>query len=348
MGSKLRWNTAGACFWPGLGICLPVALAAILSGCAEKGSPVEPDPDSGYRIVGSLSIAGDAEHVEVEGDLCVLAASQGGLVLVDVSDPSAPVYLGMGPTSFESTGCAYVPSDAIAFVTNGTSGILAFDASDPSSPVQLGSGQGQQSRDVVAVEVTPGELHHLFVADGLGGLLIQEFRYYPSFQSWFFGGVYQHGPYGSARGVCLAGDLALVAMEQLGLWVYDVANLDAVVRVGTVDTPGDARAVAVHDGYAYVADWREGLQVVDISDPANPTIVGAAPTEGRASGICYHDGLVYVADHVGGLRVFDVTDPESPEPAGFLETSFATGVFVAGSYVYIADRDWGLVVAEEE
>jgi hypothetical protein len=76
--------------------------------------------------------------------------------------------------------------------------------------------------------------------------------------------------------------------------------------------------------------------------------VGASPTEGRASGICYHDGLVYVADHVGGLRIFDVRDPESPEPAGYLETSFANDVFVTDSHVYVADRDWGLVVAEEE
>jgi hypothetical protein len=338
--TKLRWAKAGA--------CLAFALAAGLAGCAEKGSPVEPDGAAGYRVVGSLPIAGDAEHVEVDGDLCLVAASQGGLVLVDVSDPAAPAALGRGPTSFESTGCAYAPVDSIAFVTNGTSGILAFDASDPDSLVQLGSGQGQQSRDVVAVEVTPGELHHLFVADGLGGFQVQEFRYLESFQAWFFGELDHDGPYGSARSVCLAGDIALVAMEQLGLWIYDITNLSDVAVVGMVDTPGEARAVAVSGGYAYVADWRAGLQVVDLTHPETPVIAGSAPTEGRASGVCCHDGLAYVADHAGGLRVFDVSDPENPEEAGFLDTPFANDVFVTESYVFVADRDWGLVVAEEE
>jgi hypothetical protein len=340
MATKLRWATVGA--------CLATAVVLGLSGCAEKGSPVEPDGDAGYRIVGSLPIAGDAEHVEVAGDLCLLAASQGGLVLVDVSDPTSPAALGTGPTSFEASGCAYAPGDSIAFVTNGTSGILAFDVSDPASPEQLGSGQGQQSRDVVAVLVTPRELYHLFVADGLGGFQVQEFRYYPSFQAWFFGELDHHGPYGSARGVCLAGDIALVAMEQLGVWLYDITDLSNVTVLGTIDTPGEARAVAQSGVYAYVADWRAGLQVVDMTDPAAPVIVGSAETDGRASGICYHDGLVYVADHVGGLRIFDVGDPTSPEDAGYIDTPFANDVFVTDSYLYVADRDWGLVVAEEE
>jgi hypothetical protein len=265
-----------------------------------------------------------------------------------VSNPAAPSYLGMGGTSYESTGCAYAPDDSIAFVTNGTSGILAFDVSDPTAPIQVGSGQLQQSRDVAVVEVTPGELYHLFVADGLGGFQVQEFRYYPSYHSWFFASLGHYGSFGTARGVCLAGDVALVAMEQLGLWLCDITNVGNVVFLGAVDTPGEARAVDQADGYAYIADWRQGLQVVDISDPANPVLVGSAPTAGLAAGICYHEGFVYVADHLGGLIVFDVSDPTQPVEAGYLDTPFANDVFVTDSHVYVADRDWGLVIAEEE
>ena len=41
-------------------------------------------------------------------------------------------------------------------------------------------------------------------------------------------------------------------------------------------------------------------------------------------------------------------DPTSPVAVGLLETPFANAVLVTDSYVYIADRDWGLVIAEEE
>jgi len=340
ISSKLRHGCAA--------VAAAAAVVASLAGCAQKGTPAEPDGGGGYRVVASLAIAGDAEHIEVSGDLGIMAASQGGLVLVDLSDPASPLYLGAGGTSYEATGCDYVASDSIAFVTNGTSGLLAFDVSDPTDPVQIGNGQAQQARDVVAVEVTPGELHHLFVADGLGGFQVQEFRYYQSFQSWFFGELDHDGPMGSARGLCLAGDVALVAMEQLGLWIYDITELTDVEMLGAVDTPGEARAVDAADGYAYIADWRQGLQVVDISDPADPVIVGSAPTDGRAAGVCYRDGLAYVADHSGGLLVFDVSDPSAPSRVGYLATPFANDVFVTDAYVYVADRDWGLVVAEKE
>jgi hypothetical protein len=329
-------------------LLVAAAVLVFVVGCAQKGSPVEPDGLGGYRVLATLTVAGDAEHVEVEGDMCILAASQGGLVLVDLSNPAAPEYLGTGGTSYEATGCAYAPVDTFAFVTNNTAGILAFDVSDPTSPVQIGNGQAQQARDVVVVEVTPGELHHVFVADGLGGFQVQEFRYYPSYQAWFFGELSHHGPTGSARAVKLTGDIALVAMEQLGIWVYDITNLSDVVVLGTLDTPGEARAVDVAGNYAYVADWRAGLQVVDISDPSAPEIVGSADVDGLADGIAYRDGKVYVAAHTGGLRVYDVSDPTNPQAAGFLETPFANDVFVTDSYVYVADRDWGLVVAEEE
>ena len=75
-------------------VCLAAAAAfALVAGCAQKGSPIEPDAElGGYRIVASLAIAGYAEDVEVVGDLCLIAASQGGMVLVDVSAPAGPVH----------------------------------------------------------------------------------------------------------------------------------------------------------------------------------------------------------------------------------------------------------------
>ena len=53
-------------------------------------------------------------------------------------------------------------------------------------------------------------------------------------------------------------------------------------------------------------------------------------------------------DHTGGLRVFDVTDPTAPEPDGYFETPYANSVFVTDTHVFVADRDMGLVILEEE
>ncbi len=329
------------------GVVTLVATAAVLvfaAGCAQKGSPVEPD-DGGYRIVGTLAIAGYAEDVEVSGDLCLVAASQGGLVLVDVSDPANPEYLSTAVTSYEATACAYVVSDSLALAAVGREGVYSYDVSDPLNPIAQGSGEASFTRDVVAREVVPGDRHEVFLADAYG---IRTFECYLSGEMWWLTPVDTEGSSGVARGICVHGNLALLAIEELGLSIYDVTDVTNVLYLGGVDTPGEARAVAAFGDYAYVADWRKGLQVVGIADPSSLEVVASADMDGLADGICYYDGKVYVAAHTGGLKVFDVSDPTDPRAAGSLETPFANGVFVTDSYVYVADRDWGLVVAEEE
>jgi hypothetical protein len=249
-------------------------------------------------------------------------------------------------TSYPATGCAYLASDSLAVVAIGTPGPSLYDISDLRNPVWQMNGQSVFARDVVVREAMPGDYHEVLAADGYG-LLTQEC--FLLGETWYFRpvGVHENSP-GVARGIFLHEDMVLLAKEEMGLSLYDVPDVSNVAFLGTVDTPGEARAVAASGDFAYVADWRKGLQVVDISDPSSPEIVASADMDGLADGICYYDGKVYVAAHTGGLRVFDVSDPTDPRAAGFLETPFANDVFVTGSYVYVADRDWGLVVAEEE
>jgi hypothetical protein len=320
----------------------------LLAGCARRGNPADGGDSTGYRIVGTLDVGGYAEDVKVVGDLAVVAAGQEGVVLVDVTNPEAPSALGTGPTTYEATGCDYAPTDSMAYVTDGSVGAVAYDVSDPGSPVNLTYCQGTRTRDLEVVETTPGLLHYIFGADGEGGFRVWEMRYYAGYDAWFGNGVYQADTQGSARGVCVHEGTAYVAAEQLGLVMFDVTDPAHPAPLGGVDTPGEARGVAAANGYAYVADWRAGVQVVDVSDPMVPAIVATIPTPGNAVGVFCRAGKLYVADHTGGLLVFDVGDPLAPVAAGSVETPYANAVFVTDSHVFIADRDWGLVVAEEE
>jgi hypothetical protein len=315
------------------------------SGCARRGPA---GPSVGYRAVATLSIAGYAEDVVVSGDLALVAASQGGLVVIDVSTPSAPVVLGTAPTVFKGTGCAYAPSDSFGYVTDGSLGAVAFDLTDPTDPVEVSYAAGTRTWDIAVVETTPGVVHHIFGADGEGDFRIWELRYFAGYDAWFANEVFHGNTTGSARGICLHGDYALLAMEEIGLSIFDVSSYGSSYEIGSVDTPGDARSVATDGDHAYVADWRSGLQVIDISDPASPEIVGSYDTGGISDGVCYHDGVVYLADHAGGLKAFDVADPTDPKLIGYLNTPYANAVFATDEYVYVADRDWGLVVVEEE
>ena len=69
----------------------------------------------------------------------------------------------------------------------------------------------------------------------------------------------------------------------------------AIVKVSSIDTPGNANAVTVHDGIADVADGTGGLRLVDVSNPAAPTGIDAVPTPDNARGIAVEAGYAYVA-----------------------------------------------------
>lgn len=329
-----------------------VAVCLVLScGCARRGSPVAGDGEGeppGYRLVSTLAIEGYAEDIEVAGDLVLIAASQGGLVLVDVSDPVNPAYLGTGPTGFSATGCAYAREDQIGYVTDGSRGAVLYRLTDPTAPQEVGYCEATSTQDIVVVETIPGQLHHVYGADGVGDFQVWTATYNQVYDLWFGNPVSSPSTPGSARGICIQDTLVFLAMEEVGLTIFDVSTPTAPQETGHVDTPGEARAVAAEGDYAYVADWRRGLAVVDVSNPTSPVIVGSAETDGNAEGVFYRDGEAFVADHAGGLLVFDVTDPSAPTRAGYYETPFANAVWVTNEYVFVADRDWGLVILEED
>lgn len=324
-----------------------VALVAFAAGCAERGNPTDDGGEVSYRVAATLPVEGYAEGVDVEDGLGLVAAGEGGLIVIDLADPESPAWLGTAPNSYTSRRCAYLASQSMGLVTDGQNGVAAFDLSAPTNPTWGAYLQGTNAQDLVATDqILPGMVH-VFYADRQSGFRIWEIdlSWGPP---WFPNQVYHEYTEGYAYGVCLEGGLAMVAAGQVGLWLYDVSSIYGVVARGWVDTPGNALAVAASGSYAYVADGLAGLQVIDVSDPDHPVIAGSAPTEDYASDVCFLDDRAYVADQDGGLRVFDVADPTAPREIGHLETPYANGVDIDGPYVYIADRDWGLVVITEE
>ncbi|MCK4512211.1 hypothetical protein KAW64_10760 [bacterium] len=344
-GARRTWGIAA---W--IGVSLLLAAVFILGGCARKGDPVSvvnPDEPLGYRLVATFAVAGYGEGVDVVGDIGLMATGEVGLVILDMSDPEAPVYLGTAGNDFSSLKCAYAPGSAMAFVTDGPNGVLAYDVSDPTSPDWKTVLQSTSGQDVVISETDPGHLIHIYVADKNGGFRIWELNldWGPP---WFPIEVYHGYTTGYARGLCLHGDYVLVASGQSGLTIFELTNPGTATKLGTFDTPGNAQAVAAFGDYAFVADGLYGLQVMDISDPVNAETVASIETNDYATDVVYLDGMVYIADRYGGLRVVDVSDPLEPAAAGHLVTPYANGISVTDNYVYLADRDWGLVILEEE
>ncbi|MEJ2066196.1 MAG: IPT/TIG domain-containing protein, partial [Reinekea sp.] len=102
---------------------------------------VELNAQSGYQVVATLDQP--ASKVVVDEQIAYLAAGEDGLVIVDVSNPKAPIML----RRFTEVGFVYdvTVQGGIAYVASGDKGIQLVDVSTPASPVILSANDTQNA-----------------------------------------------------------------------------------------------------------------------------------------------------------------------------------------------------------
>jgi hypothetical protein len=160
---------------------MPMEVGRLVPGGYARGVAVIGDfayvaaCDSGLRIIdvsdkeapremGAFSDGFNATDVAVRDGLAYLPGS-GGLSVVDVTSPFAPVLIGEIPLP-GIVRCAAL-GNGVAFVTHATRGVLAVDVSDPSNPRDAGAYQtGSDAQGIRADD------DFVYVADGDDGLYV--------------------------------------------------------------------------------------------------------------------------------------------------------------------------------
>ena len=159
------------------------------------------------------------------------------------------------------------------------------------------------------------------------------------------------------------------AVSQAGLWWFDLSSshsfegVDTLILyspriLGWTDTPYSALKPFAKDGFVYVADDYSGLQIFTLPDTipaydheemyeANPILISDINTSGRTKDVQVVGNYCYLADGSGGLKIIDVTDPYAPVFVAAYDTPYAYGLWVGDDYIYICDRDNGLMIFEK-
>ena len=94
----------------------------------QEGSP-------GPQMVGQ--VGGRTEDVAVQGDYAYVAVGL-RLVVLDVSDPTAPAEIG-STMPFSEFVEGVTVSGSLAYVAAGTAGLWIVDISDPAQPAEIGA-----------------------------------------------------------------------------------------------------------------------------------------------------------------------------------------------------------------
>lgn len=114
-------------------------------------------------------VVGRAVDVQVEGERLYIAGEEGGIMVYDVSDPAAPIYLGAHATTFANKVDVL---DGVVYVADGregtsAGGLIVIDATDPAN--LRGVGYATLSAPVHGVSVAGG---YAYVAAGAEGMYV--------------------------------------------------------------------------------------------------------------------------------------------------------------------------------
>jgi hypothetical protein len=333
-----------------------------------------------------LPLPGGANRLEVVGDHVYIADGYSGLVIIDASDPAAPVEIGEYDTLGRNSGVALY--DHYAYLAEHDDGVLVIDIADPTEPVLVGQYD------------TPGWSYGVFVRDDLlyvadwdGGLRICDLTDPADPALIGVGSVAQAWSVAVSGGYAYVVDAVVDGLDTIR--VLDVSDPAAPTEVGSrlmsnfvdaLDTTGDYLYAACHEdglkvldisahgdpievnsypltectdvdiqgdcAYAVESEWDGGLYTFDIADPANPVYVSnyALPAGLRFSRVSVEGLFAYVTVPTSNrVYVLFLGDPEHPVEIDDHETPGSMPDLLAGSgHVYVADGSAGLRILEND
>jgi len=290
-----------------------------------------PDQDDHLEALGAYvpTFFAELQDVELMGTRAYVFGV-GGLAVLELSIPEAPVLLGR-----------YEPPEPIfnRFYRGAVEGNLALGGGredllsvmqliDLGNPI-LKAVHGQPGQSFEGVALRGGIGYACRHSDGLE-IIDFEDKQFPVSLSEITTLV-------NAWDVDLLNDHAYVADGAGGLAVIDVSNLLAPVHLMSLETSGSASDVVVGDGLLVVCCGSAGIDVFTLDDPANPVLAGHANTSGLAITASVAGSTVYVADW-DDVEAFDLSNPSNPVFAGGENTPFrAMGLAAKDDLVVVAD-----------
>lgn len=213
--------------------------------------------------------AGNVTRASISGNYLYAVGSEGGVYVVDISNPSTPVYT----NRFDTDGIAQdlaIVGDAL-FVADGNAGVKVLDLTNAPTLSLLTS--ITNIGNVVALDVD-GPRAIICVR----GPSAWEVRSYdisnvasPAFQD----SLLSWGP----NDVKVSGDYAIVQNHKAGVWAYDISDLSNLMKVSEFDTEASAdRGIDIEGEYIYSCDWLGGLNVFTVSGGLGAPTATPTPT----------------------------------------------------------------------
>jgi hypothetical protein len=286
------------------------------------------------RRVGSLSLPGTVSHIKISGDYAYVACMGGGLRIVNISNPAAPVLTG----SFQP-GIVWDVAirDTLAFTACDQSGIRIVNVAHPATPSQIGFylDASIAVQRYVAVRDT---FVYIGESDTTWSARLRAVNVVDPAHPVEAGYMTTNG-----RDIMHTAFVGEYAITTEGIGGADLVRLhlpgSPVRQVNWGDTCTD---VSVSGDYLFLArqgsEATTGLLICSAGAVPNRTSLGFCPLTGSMRGVAASGTHAFVAAGNRGLYVVDYSDAASPFESGFYDTpGVAEAVAVSGNYAFVAD-----------
>jgi hypothetical protein len=294
-------------------------------------------------VIGGLTQT--PEQVAVSGGLAFIALGQGGLAIVNVSNPN----------TFMPIAGSYSPPAAPAYTVEGAGStayvmdeyyLQTFNLTNPSQPVESaslstpGAGQGvypQQFQVVNGIAYIAGQngLSIENISNSADPTLLATYK----------------DPNVGFLSVEVLGGLAYIGGGYEGgvnnnapkFDILNVSNPSSPTWDGSVTTSASGiwdQAIAIDGSYAYVIEGGGNLDVINVGNPKSPSLAGTVSTDAQPGSIAISSDAHYLfVGEAGELEVYDVSTPSSPNRIGAYSLAGGArvvGLSFAGGLVYVA------------
>ncbi len=133
-----------------------------------------------------------------------------------------------------------------------------------------------------------------------------------------------------------------------GLQILDISDLESIEVLGSyVDSSENIAFVDVNPSgsTAYIADNLFGLRIFDISDPVSPSPRGELHYSGEVDDVYIDGDLAFAVQNLGGgINIVDISDPMNPQLLGYHHTGLELWDFEGrvGDYIYTGRGSYGV------
>ena len=288
--------------------------------------------ESAEMEVGRFYTYGTTREVLLADTLLCIADSLRGLLVLGLTDPYRPFYLG---ANRDFADLQAIDSRGFTVAAAAANGVFIIDITDPVLPRVIGRrGKGYRVGDLAARK---GIL--AAAVEGAGLSLIDLTR--PAQPE-----IISEMPLvDKIYGLALAGDLVALACGDEGLLLVDIAqpaSPDEIFRHATI---GFALDVIVGDDLAVVADGAEGFRVFDITDPANARLIGGKSTRAPVTAVARRENYVYAVGPALGLEVYDISFAFKPRLVhSFAPEGRARDIFFADQRAFLSVDSVGILI----